>query len=469
MRRARWRGAVCLLWAALALAAAGGPAARAQGMSPEGAALQGAALSAAEARRAARAALASGDAAGAERIARALIARDGRDAEAGVILAAALLARGERQAGARAARTAWARAAPEARGLRFNAAMLAARAAHEGGRHGIARGWLRLAHEAAPGPQERALALTGFRRAGQAQGWELRLDFGLRPSSNLNNGAASDVVLIGGLPFLLSGDAVALSGVGAHLAVDAVRALPGGGHVGLSAFGRTWWLSPAARAQAPGRRGADYALVAVEGHAGIVRLPATEGGWAWRARATLGRNWYGGRPLSDYGRAEIARAGPVAHGLRGEGRLSLERQVRRDLAARSAVVAGLGGALQLRGAGGDLWTASAGLRHTASASAEIGHDAVTGTLAWEQGRARGGLRLTAAIDLEGRAYHRAGGLSPAPRRDARAVLRAGVTAEGMARFGYAPRLELRAGRTDSSLPIHSVNELSLSLGFRSTF
>ncbi|MCC6006641.1 MAG: hypothetical protein JJU40_03085 [Rhodobacteraceae bacterium] len=426
-------------------------------------------MSADEARAAARAALVAGDAQAAGQIAAALLERDAADAEAGVMLSAALLAQGHAGRGAQAARAAWRNASRPDGGLRFNAAMLAARGAHEAGHHGSARLWLRRAADAAPGAEERALALANFRHVGRVRPWQVRLDFGVQPSSNLNNGAAADVVLIGGVPFLLSGDAVALSGLGAHLAVEALRSLPGGRHLGVTAYGRGWVLSPEARAQAPGRRGSDYALLVLEGHAGFLRGPRAEGGWGLRGRATLGRNWYGGRLLSDYLRTELARAGPIAPGLRGETRLSLERQVRRDQPGRSAVVAGLGGTLQRRGPTGDLWTLSGGLRHTSSGSAEIAHDALHGALGWEQGQPAMGLRLGAAMELEGRAYHRAGALSPAPRRDVRAVLRASATMEGMARLGYAPRIELRAARTDSSLPIHSVNDISLSLGFRSTF
>jgi hypothetical protein len=81
----------------------------------------------------------------------------------------------------------------------------------------IAQFWLRRAAQVAPTEELREAAIRNFRAVRAQTPWSWSLGFSVVPSSNVNNGSRAETIEIAGLPFVLSGDAQALSGLEATL------------------------------------------------------------------------------------------------------------------------------------------------------------------------------------------------------------------------------------------------------------
>ena len=415
------------------------------------------------------AALAAGDAETALQMADALIARDPSDA-----LALIAQSRAARDLGQISAARAAARAAirvADTPDERFGAAMVMAQALSSAGQRTAAQYWLRRAAQAAPSDQARALAVRDFGYVKARNPLVLGFDFGLSPSSNINGGSASSTLRIPGLPFVfaLSGDAQALSGTELALGFGARYRLPpqerSATELRLSASGRHYWLSQAAKLQAPAARGSDYDFAALE--IGVAQKRALGSGIADLA-LSLGRNWYGGAVLSDVARLDFGYARPVSARISGSVGLSLERQARRDVAARSANLVSVTGGIGIGLRNGDALRFSVLARQAQSASSEIDHHEASLSLDWTRAALIGPLRLGAGIAVSTAHYDRSP-YSRNGRADRRLAASLVLGLEGWDYLGFSPEVTVTAARTHSNISLYEQRDVGVALGIRSAF
>ena len=447
---------------ALALALALAPAARGD----EGAPLR---LGPEAARAFAAQLVAAGEVRAAREILRVLLARDPADATALLILARAEREDGRAAEAGRAARTAF--RASDDDGLRFVAAMSAAGAAVDRGAPTFGQLWLRRAVQAAPDAATRAFAVNQFRALRAVNPLSVALRFGIAPTSNVNNGARGDTVVVLGLPFRLSGAAQALSGT--EIAAGAAlryRLAATRGAVTEALFtldSRDYVLSSEAKAQAPGVRGADFAFRALE--VGLARrVQAGQGAPVDAVTLRAGRNWFGGVPLTDYLRGSLSRTLPLAERRQVAFEVGAEAQHRHDASARATDSIWLETRLDQRLAGGGGVGLRFGLRDSRAALGSVDHTAVAAGIRLAQGRPVAGLDLSASVDVEWRDYG-AGPLSPTGREDWHADLSVTARLASVEMNGFSPTLTLQARGVFSQVAIYDTREIGIRLGVASNF
>ncbi|HSF65423.1 MAG TPA: hypothetical protein VLA78_13610 [Paracoccaceae bacterium] len=411
----------------------------------------------------------AGQWAAAEALARDLLAVRPRDVTVLIVMSRALRAAGD-PAGARdfAAR---ALDAATTDAERFAAMTELAAAAHATGRPLVAQVWLRRAVQVAPSPALRDSAIRNYRAVAADNPLTVQLQFGVAPSSNVNNGSQADTVDIGGLDFVLNPDARALSGTEITAGVSlAYRHAGLGGlpaRTGLALAVQEVRLSGSARAAAPEVEGDDYDQATVEWRFDQALRPATAP-VRLRFEARLGHSWYGGRDLSDYLRAGFGADWGDARRLTSVA-LSWERQERLDLSSRSATILRLDAGRQWRLASGDALGLTAFLRDTASRSVEVDHLAAGLSASHDMGTVAGGwLTLATGVAAEWRSYdrspYRAGG-----RRDLRLRLSARVGFPRAETWGFLPEVTIEASRVASDVDLYDSRDVTLRLGLRSAF
>lgn len=402
--------------------------------------------------------------------ARALLADRPRDVTVLVVLSRALRATGDPAAARIHARRALDAARTDAE--RFAALTELAAADHALNRSLAAQVWLRRAVQVAPSPALRDSAIRNYRAVAADTPWTVQLQFGIAPSSNVNNGSQADTVDIGGLDFVLNPDARALSGTEITAGLSLGRRLEGlagrPARLGLAVVAQEVRLSGRARAIAPDVRSDDYDQATVELRFDQA-LTDANAPLRLRFEARLGRSWYGGRDLSNHARAGLGLdwgggTRPVTSVA-----LTVERQDRLDLASRSATILRLDAGRQWRLASGDTLALTAGLRHSDSRAAEVDHDALSLGITRDFGSIGDGwLTLATGLLAEWRHYDRspwkAGG-----RQDLRLRL---VTRIGLPRaetWGFVPELTFEALDVSSDVDLHDSRDMALRLGLRSVF
>ncbi len=224
------------------------------------------AVSIEEARGLAAALEAEGEREAAASVAAALLSRDPTDASAWIVVARIRRAAGDTEGALEAARRA--NATADTDDERYAAAVELAAGNFTLERGLIAQFWLRRAAQVAPTEELREAAIRNFRAVRAQTPWSWSLGFSVVPSSNVNNGSRAETIEIGGLPFVLSGDAQALSGLEATLTGSVRYRFEGfGGQPAQITAGmaiQRVTLSDEARDKAPEAEAGDYAFDAFE-------------------------------------------------------------------------------------------------------------------------------------------------------------------------------------------------------------
>ena len=427
-------------------------------------------LSPEQARAGAGAALAAGDARTARLLAEALLQRDPGDVYLLLLLSSAAYAEGDGQAAETAARRAWKAAGTEAE--RSRAARQIAFVAYREGRPTAAQWWLRRAVQAAPDAATRSQSLRDFRTVRAANPLWLRFDFGVSPSSNVNNGSSSDTLVLFGIPFLLSPDAKALSGIETRFGFSAAYRFAETewrrSEVGLNFNARVYSLSGEARRKAPGADADDYAFTALETYALQRFIPQAAPYLQFDARLTAGHNWYGGADLSDYLRADFGNDWRLSPRDRLRFELGTERQWRIDTPLRSADAVTLGAEYTRQRERGGSWSLGIWTRETRSDSVEVDHRARGADARYSFARPILGAEVTARVSAERRDYDRsiyaAGG-----REDLRLGAGLDLFFRDVDYMGFAPQVGVSASRVRSSVDLYDSEEIGVTLGIRSAF
>lgn len=399
--------------------------------------------------------------------ARALLQRDPADTEALMILSRAERDLGQFDAARAAARRAWSGADTEAE--RYRAALLRAQAEASDGRRTISQYWLRRAAQSAPDKAAKDRAIQDFRYVRARNPLSFQLDFGLSPSSNINNGSSSDTLWLYGIPFALSGAAQALSGLemraGANVERTVVETETRLTRIGASFGGRAYRLSGEARDQAPEVTAGDFAFWALEAYLTERRRIAQGGEWDWRL--TAGHNDYGGAALSDYLRFQGGRSWRIDPKRQIRLGASAEQQWRRDDSRNSATLGGVDLTYMQRFEAGDLMLAF-NLGQVESDSSQVDHESARIGVEYRLAEPIGGIDWGVSAGLGYNDYDRSP-YSTRGRQDTE--LRLGVSAViNQANYmGFVPELGLDLVHNQSNISLYDRNEMGMSLRLRSAF
>jgi hypothetical protein len=462
--------ALAALALALGLLAAASPPGAAEG--------EGLVLGLAQSREFARRALLAGQVQLARSVALALLEADPRDPAALVILAAAETRLGAPARGARAARLAFRSASgrgPEARMLRHDAARVAAEAAEAQGRPTVAQVWLRHAATAAPEPALRADAEALHRAVRARNPFQGSFRLHLAPTTNVNRGSRHDTLIVGGIetPFVLSGDARALSGLEIGVSGAAGWRIAAGEGWSLEAGGRlahiTYRLSAEARRLAPDARGGDFAQTQAEGGLRLHLRPGQGAGPA-TVGLTAGRAWYGGDPLARSLRLDIGKTFALTPATALRVDLLTERQWRDGPGDREAGVHAVQAHLIHRRPSGDVLRFRLTGVDVASDDRNAAHRAVTGEARIELARPLGPLRVSLSVTAGWRDYPVfMNGVFGAGREETSFGGAVEMLFPGAEVWGFAPAVTLRGGRTQSNVSRFDSEQVGLEVAVRSTF
>lgn len=400
-------------------------------------------------------------------IAGALLRRDPQDVAALVLRAQALRVKGALPESEAAARAAWKVARTP--GARYGAALAVAQALSLQDHRLRAQYWLRQAIQNAPNPAARRQALEDFAWVREQNPLDVQVDLKLRPSNNVNGGARNALFDFMGVPFVLSGDALALSGLTYGLGLSGSYRLSEGATqrtaltFGLNHQGVV--LSPEAQLQAPKARNDDYAMT------------QAEIGWRWQQDAgkgplvlefSAGQSWYGGSELAQSLSTGISLTRDLRDGMTLRLSADLTWQDRQDRPVSSSTDSELGAQLALDGPLGDRWQIGLGLGQTRSRDISVDHHEKSLSLGWQAAKPVAGMGLGATVsarlsDFDASPYADDG------RHDRR--LGASLTASlaKLSYLGYSPVLSLDYSRTDSNVSLYDTETFGLSLRLQSRF
>lgn len=414
-------------------------------------------------------ALAQQDALTALSLTSALVARDAQDATAWILKSQAERDLGRNAQARLSAKTAWTSAKDQRE--KYGAAMAMAQALSSSGRRTAAQLWLRRAVEVAHTDVARMVATRDFDYVRSRNRLNLRFDLGLRPSSNLNNGASDPQFVFMGFPFQLSGEALALSGVEATAAVSGRFRLAesdrGTTDLRFAVSQKLVWLSDSARAQAPDARNGDYSLAGVElGLARRGRLGA--GALIYSASVAVGHNWYGGADLTDYARAELGLEAPLGAKITGFATLRSESQHSLRAGQGSAQIAALSGGVVAKRGNGDQVKLALDLGQTESEIAAASYASAGITLDYARAAPVLGVALAGSLGIEARDYPTSPYTSDG-RQDLR--LSAGLTATltKIDYMGFSPVLSVSVQQAQSNVSIYNTETVGFGLSVRSNF
>lgn len=424
-------------------------------------------LSLIEARQLARQAVLTGDLALADGLSSALLAQDPDDPDALMVQAFVLRSRGDLDAAAAAA--ARAHRLAETPALRFDAAMLVADIKARQERYTSSQIWLRRADQQATTDPQRQVAANAYRQVTRLNPLAIQLRFSARPTNNVNNGAETTVIEIGGLPFVLDPSGQQLGGFEAstglslsyRLDEEATRRTD----LVAELYYRKIWLDSAAQAAAPGAEGADFDYGVVIAGLRERRLIWPEWGVS-QATVLLGQSWYGGNGLARWGELQLGQT--VSRGatssfnfgavLRSEKRLDDDINSSESLAFSVDWNSELDkGAYSIGAAVKNVWSDSATVDQTSVLlRASRSFDDIAG------------LRPTITGSIEQRLYHEFVSSSDG-RTDVAISLGLDVTWPEVTFYGFSPRVSLNARRTYSNVDIYDRNEYSLGVTAVSRF
>ena len=353
--------------------------------------------------------------------------------------------------------------------VRFEAAMMVGDVRARQERFLTSELWLRRADQAAPDDRRRELAAAAFRQVSQANPLTIQLTFTARPSNNVNNGAETTVIEIGGLPFTLDPSGQQLGGyeasagvsLGYRLSQDETQRTDLLGEV----FYRKIWLDSEAKAAAPGVEGSDFDYGAVIAGIRHSRLVWPELGVS-RVTGLLGQSWYGGERLARWGEVQLSQS--VAQGedalLTFGTALRTETRLDDDINSNRSVSLSLDRA-QVVGDGRVSYGVVA--KNVVSDSATVDLASVTLRGSWGLGTI-GIVQPTLTGSVERRVYHEFVTVADG-RRDTTAALGVTFVFPELSYYGFVPRLAIEARRTWSNVDIYDRNAYSVGLTAVSRF
>lgn len=410
----------------------------------------------------------------ASQIAHGLLVADPRSPYAHYVLATAHADMGDATAGRRSAARAYRYA--ETTVQKFQAAELAARLTFAEGHPTRTQLWLRRAVQNAPSPEIEEQLARDYARVRRENPFRFSISGGVKPSSNVNNGADTAQQVIDGLPFTgrLSGGAQALSGV-----VGTVDAVAGyrlrstdRARTDLAArlFVQRIALDSRSHHLAPEVRNRDFGATYADVTLRQTYAVGTRGNTV-DVTGSVGEYWSGGNRSYTFARVglghrwQVSAATSVSFGAAIEERFS-DRTHFFD-SSTASVSAGATHTV----AGGDGIGLSVNLRKTESDFINYASTAASLRLTYSFADQIGPAIVSAGLVLGKTDYddYVAVFSVPGGKQDYATYADVNVLLPDVDYAGFAPSVNFRAGRTRSNVSRFETRELSVSLGFQSKF
>lgn len=360
---------------------------------------------------------------------------------------------------------------------RFRSAQLAAQLAYQEHHYTLSQYWLRRAAIHAPDDRAKTAVAKDYRVLRRLNPWSVRFQADLRPSNNVNKGADTALQIIDGVPVTgyLSGSAQALSGLITSYDFATSYRIDRTERSETAVLGRLYIqrvaLSDEARDQAPDVDNSDFATTYAEASLRHV--------WAAGARGTasltgsLGEAWSGGERSFRFSRLNVDRSWWLAGGHRLGVNAMAETRFLARYKTNDASILGLGALWRKDLRNGDALDVAVAWRDTRADHRNGTYTSASLRTEYELGRPVGPVRLSAGLILGYSDYPDfiSGGFIDVPggRQDKSIYGEINMMFHQVEFAGFSPMLRLRAGEKDSNDSRYSMNEVSLSLGFRSKF
>ncbi len=418
-------------------------------------------------RSAARAALQSGDLRRADALSSILLSQNPDDADA--LLIRSIVARATGQTDIVATSAAAAYRAAETDSQRFDAAMLAGEAAARQERLTSAQIWLRRADQYAP-EQAKETVAQAFRQVSARNPLAVRLSFGITPSSNVNNGAETTTIEIGGLPFTLADDDQELGGYEATAGVSLSYRLSSSQTQQTLAladiFGKKVWLNSKAKEDAPGVDGSDFDYAAIVLGFRHSRLIWPDLG-PTHLTALVGQSWRGGAKEATWRELQALQVVSQSQTSSLRFGITVRDEDRTNEPINASQALGLSASWSRKQNSGGVLSLGASVKSTWSDSATVDNLAL-GLSAAQSLPDWGAIRPSISVQAETRDY-RKWLTTPGGRRDNSLALRFDVVWPGTSYYGFSPKASLSARRVFSDVDIYDRTSLSLGLTVVSRF
>jgi hypothetical protein len=400
----------------------------------------------------------------------ALLARDPQDVTALILRAEAAIILQDYQAAASFAGRAFRAATTDSQ--RFAAARLTALAQARMENYTLTQFWLRRAGQFAPNAAARQEVAEDFALIRRRNPLAISVSFGIAPSSNVNGGSLSEVLILPGLPFefVLDGEARALSGLqfsgGVNLTyrlqVDETSAT----FVDARFFGRTYVLSPQARDMAPDAKGSDYADFSLYGT--LTHRWLSEGATGpWTAALSGGQTWYGQEPYLRFIQASLGRdmrLSPVDR-LNLAGFVEYQNRIEDEetfpnIGARARWIREL--------PWGDDLGMFVSVRNSLTDIEDVGFQGLTLTASYDLAEPVNGFRIGVSGGLDFQSFP-VSAYTYGAREDLTTSVSIILGLTEIEYYGFEPLVTLSASRTESNADLFDSADLSLEFGVRSTF
>lgn len=362
---------------------------------------------------------------------------------------------------------------------RFEAAQLAARLAVREDRPGLAQLWLRRTAIHSPTDAADAGIARDYNVLRRINPWSFRFNASVRPSDNVNNGANSPTVLINGEqdPFALplSGTSLALSGVigtlDARVGYKLRENKDSQTTIGARLHVQRVRLSDSAREQAPTARNGDFAFNYAEASlAHAFRVGSGDQKGTARVGLDLGTAEFGGARIYDFLRISGSRDWRISP----DSNFTIAGNIEERNAPSNTLNARIHNlqATWRQGLGdGDRLDVTFGVRDSDASSVNGTSTSLTLRALYTLGRKIGPTRIQAGLGFAVTDYPAYQLIQPVPggREDQAWNANIDFVFDDVDYAGFAPRLSIRAGNTDSNISRFTTEQLTVTLGFASKF
>ena len=410
-----------------------------------------------------------------------LLIADSKDTYAFYIRARANQMLGRHRDGRRAASRAFRFA--KTREDRFATAQLAARLAYDENRLTLSQLWLRRSANSAPTQQHENQLARDYRRLRAENPWNTQFRFSAAPSTNVNAGADSTEFIIDGQPevAVISADGLALSGTVAITDLSTSYRLRADENSAVSLLARLYsrqvFLSSASRQSLlsptglPTLGNQDFSATTAQVSLDyFFRLGTSQN--TMTLRGDIGRNWYGGAPISNFARLTLGRTQQISKVTSLT--FSASYEYRNPIAAFRAPskIFNLRANYGHRFGNDTTLRLGLDLKKTQSLRINTASTGATAYLSLDLGKAIGPARVSLSIGtsfLDFPTYNSGVVVAADGRHDTTIFTSATFTFETLDYAGFIPTVTLRAQQSRSNVSRFDTTELSVVVGIRSRF
>ncbi len=363
----------------------------------------------------------------------------------------------------------------ESRNHKYDAAHSVAKSHFANGAKGYAQVWLRRAEQNAPNEKARSRAVQDFQHVRRKKKLKTRLSFAINPSSNINNGSTNDEIIINGLPFRVPSTGQPHSGTGVRLGFHTTyrKQISNKTMLRFGVKGTTtqYVLSKDAKALGSGLTESDFAYASLELQAGVTLFNPEFKGTGFgttRLDTAIGRSWYGGNPLSNFGRISLGQDYGFSATASARAKIGLERQQRLDSGVSSATIKSFDFDMNHRFKNKSRLSYGVTLRDTTSASNTVESDVIAARVSYTMAPMKMKITPTFSLNMDRTDYSRLS-IGGVQRVDDRISASVSVFFPKVSYYGFAPTVNVTASQKSSTIDIYSNKTLSMNIGFQSAF